>query len=51
MIAPAGIFVVDAKDYQGSLEIRDLGGWFHADERLYVGGRDRSKLADNMAGR
>jgi len=48
LIAPAGIFVVDAKHYQGSLEIRDVGGWFHTDERLYVGGRDRSKLADNM---
>jgi Nuclease-related domain len=48
LIAPAGIFVVDAKHYQGSLAIRDVGGWFHTDERLYVGGRDRSKLADNM---
>jgi hypothetical protein len=48
LIAPAGVFVVDAKRYQGSLKIRDKGGFFRTDERLYVGGRDCSRLADNM---
>jgi hypothetical protein len=51
VVAPAGLFVVDAKRYQGSLRIRDVGGFFHTDNRLYVGRRDRSHLADNMAGR
>jgi len=40
--------VVDAKRYKGSLAIRDKGGLFRTDERLYVGGRDCSRLADNM---
>jgi hypothetical protein len=41
--------VVDAKRYAGSLQIRDIGGWSRNDYRLYVGGRDRSHIADNMA--
>jgi hypothetical protein len=49
LIAPAGLFVVDAKHYDGRLRIRDKGGLFRTDERLYVGGRDCSHLADNMA--
>lgn len=48
VVAPAGVFVVDAKHYEGRLRIRDKGGLFHMDNRLYVGGRDCSKLADNM---
>jgi hypothetical protein len=48
LIAPAGVFVVDAKRYKGSLRIRDVGGFFRTDNRLYVGGRDCSHLADNM---
>jgi hypothetical protein len=49
VIASAGLFVVDAKRYDGRLQIRDKGGLFRTDERLYVGGRDCSRLADNMA--
>lgn len=48
VIAPGGLFVVDAKRCDGSLRIRDKGGFFSTDERLYVGGRDCSRLADNM---
>jgi hypothetical protein len=48
VIAPAGLFVVDAKHYEGRLRIRDRGGLFRTDNRLYVGGRDCSKLAENM---
>jgi hypothetical protein len=49
VIAPAGVFVVDAKHYVGTIRIRDVGGFFKRDERLYVGRRDCSHLADNMA--
>jgi hypothetical protein len=49
VIAPAGLFVIDAKHYDGRLRIRDKGGLFRTDDRLYVGGRDCSALADNMA--
>ena len=48
VIAPAGIFVVDAKRYSGVIRIRDRGPLLQRDDRLYVGGRDCSKLADGL---
>ncbi len=48
VIAPAGVFVVDAKHWEGMIRVVDRGGFFSTDLRLTVGGRDRSKLADNM---
>lgn len=48
VVAPAGIFVVDAKLYKGSIRLRDRGGLFKSDLRLYVGSHDCSSLADNM---
>jgi ssDNA-binding Zn-finger/Zn-ribbon topoisomerase 1 len=49
VVGPAGIFVVDAKLYEGLIRVRDVGGLFRRDERLYVGRRDCSKLAHSMA--
>jgi hypothetical protein len=48
VISPAGVFVVDAKRYDGLIRIRDRGGFFSRDDRLYVGSRDCSELATNM---
>jgi nuclease-like protein len=48
VIAPPGVFVVDAKLYKGLIKVRDKGGWFTSDKRLYVGRRDCSRLAENM---
>jgi hypothetical protein len=48
IVAPAGVFVVDAKLYKGLIQIRDVGGFFKTDKRLYVGRRDCSHLAENM---
>jgi hypothetical protein len=48
VIGPAGIFVVDAKNHQGRIEIRDRGGWFTTDYRLTIGGHDCSAMADGM---
>ena len=50
LIAPAGVFVVDAKQYHGRIdpEPRLVPPAGH---RLYVGGRDRSALADGLDGR
>jgi len=48
LVSPAGVFVVDAKLYKGLIEIRDVGGLFNSDKRLYVGRRDCSELATNM---
>jgi hypothetical protein len=48
VIGPAGVFVIDAKRYSGKVERRDKGFLFRTDWRLYVGGRDQSKLVKGM---
>jgi hypothetical protein len=47
-ICQAGIFVVDTKHYKGRVEQRNVGSWLKPDLRLYVGGRDRTKLLAGM---
>ena len=42
------MFVVDAKNFSGVVEVKNVGGIFRTELRLYVGGRDRSKLADGL---
>jgi hypothetical protein len=49
VVTRTGVFVVDAKHYAGLIRIRDRGTFFSRDERLYVGSRDCSQLAENMA--
>lgn len=48
VIAPSGIWIVDAKNYSGKVERRDVGGWRTVDHRLFVANRDRSKLVAGM---
>ncbi len=48
VIAPSGVWVVDANEYDGRVERRDIGGWFKMDERLYVAGKDRTNLVDGI---
>ena len=48
VIAPSGVWVVDAKNYSGKVERRDVGSWRAVDHRLFVNGRDRTKLVDGM---
>lgn len=48
VVGSSGVFVVDAKNYSGIVERRDVGGWFRPDERLLVGGRDRTKLIEGV---
>ena len=48
VVGPSGVFVIDAKKYQGGIEVRNVGSLFRPDERLYVNGRDRSKLVDGV---
>lgn len=48
VVAPAGVFVVDAKRYEGRIEICNHGWFLRSDERLHVGRRDCSALAENM---
>jgi len=44
-----GVWAIDAKNYTGKVQRIDKGGWFSADERLYVGRRDCSQLVAGMA--
>lgn len=48
-IAASGVWVIDAKKYKGLVERRDVGGWLKTDHRLYVGGRDRTNLAEGLS--
>ncbi|HXY44987.1 MAG TPA: nuclease-related domain-containing protein [Acidimicrobiales bacterium] len=47
-IAASGVWVIDAKNYEGKVERRDVGGWFSTDFRLYVGGRNRTRLVEGL---
>lgn len=47
-VAASGVWVIDAKNYRGTVERRDVGGWFRIDHRLFVGGRDRTRLVVGM---
>jgi hypothetical protein len=49
VIGPAGVCVIDAKNYKGRVERRDRGGWFSTDYRLFVGGRDKTALVAGMS--
>lgn len=48
VVAPSGVWVVAANEYNGRVERRDVGGWFKIDERLYVAGKDRTSLVDGL---
>jgi hypothetical protein len=48
-IAPAGVFVIDAKYLEGFIEVVDRGSFFRSDLRLMVGGRNRSTLVEGLA--
>ena len=50
VVAPAGVFVIDAKKYTGRIETRDKGGLLRPDMRLYVNGSDRTKLVEGVLG-
>jgi hypothetical protein len=48
-VAPSAVWVIDAKRYLNvTVEHHDASGWFRTDERLRVGGRDRTKLVEAM---
>jgi hypothetical protein len=48
VVSASGVFVIDAKKYEGNIGLRDVGSIFRPDERLYVNGRDRTKLVDGV---
>ena len=49
VVAPSGVWVIDAKNYSGKVEQRDVGSRFSTDRRLYVDGRDRTKLVEGLS--
>jgi hypothetical protein len=49
VVAPTGVYVIDAKNYTGRATLDVKGGLFTPRvERLLVGGRDRTKLVDGV---
>jgi hypothetical protein len=48
VIAPSGIWIVDAKNYTGRVERRQIGGLLTGEDRLYVNGRNRTKLIEGL---
>jgi hypothetical protein len=48
VVAPAGVFVLDAKYLTGFIEVVDKGSFFRTDLRLMIGGSNRSKLGENI---
>jgi Nuclease-related domain len=43
-VVASGVWVIDAKHYRGRLERREGPGWFVSPPRLFVAGRDQSRL-------
>ncbi len=48
VVAASGVWIVDAKNYKGKVEMRSGGTWRKRSVLLFVNGRDRSKLIDMM---
>jgi hypothetical protein len=48
-VCPSGIFVIDAKNHNGKVEVRATGFGRWREERLMVQGRDRTRLVDGMS--
>jgi hypothetical protein len=48
VVAPSGVWVIDAKLYQGKVERRTLGPIWRREMAVFVGGRDRTKLIHGM---
>jgi hypothetical protein len=49
VVAPNGIWVIDAKLYQGKVERRTLGPIWRPETAVFVGGRDRTKLIHGLS--
>jgi hypothetical protein len=47
-IAPTGVWVVDAKAYQGKVERREVGPIWRRENEVYVGGKNRSALTQGV---
>jgi hypothetical protein len=48
VVAPNGVWVIDAKLYEGKVERRSLGPFWRTEPAVFVGGRNRSKVIHGM---
>jgi Nuclease-related domain len=48
VVAPSGVWVIDAKAYKGKVERRDVGPSWRSEVKVFVGGRDRTTLVRGM---
>ena len=48
VVAPGGVWVVDVVACAGELEVRDVGGFFRDEQRLFADGRDRTDALDSL---
>jgi Nuclease-related domain len=48
VIARSGVWIIDSKHLKGRIEYRGIGGFFDANERLLIGGKDCTYLTDDM---
>jgi hypothetical protein len=47
-VTPSGVFVIDAKNYDGRVEVRDVGPWHRVNDQLFVANRNRTQLVVGM---
>jgi len=48
VVAPTGVWVIDAKNSAGRVERRNAGSWRRPEPRLYVKNRDETELVGKM---
>jgi hypothetical protein len=49
LVTEKGVFIIDAKNYSGKVEIRNKGSWlFPEKDKLFVDGRDRGNLIEGV---
>ena len=49
VVAPSGVWVVDAKNCRGRIDRRYSGEWGHEDVRVYVAGQDRTESFSDLS--
>jgi hypothetical protein len=48
VIAPSGVWIIDAKHHTGKVVHRDVGSYLRTEARLFVDGRDRTALVTRL---
>lgn len=48
VVASSGVWIIEAKNYTGKVEERDIGGWLSTNIQLFVDGRNQTKLVTGL---